>query len=858
MNIDSESSSRESIKSSIQTLSKQLNECFLTHSIQMLLRERAKHFDQLLINLWQEYKLNDDNLSLNAVGGYGRQALHPHSDIDLAIIYDGNLSNEQQENLSLFLTKLWDFGVDIGQSVRSVKESIQAAKNDITIATNLLDIRNLAGSGAHTDFIRENLYQNKLWSSQSFYQAKIAEQNARHEKAKDTSLYLEPNLKNNPGGLRDAHTIMWIAQKHFSVENANALRSTGFLQQDELAELTESYDFICRVRWALHSITDSAQENLLFEHQADVAEFMHFGSGDNSQTAIERMMKQLYRAMTRVRELNQMISDSFKLDTLNGRIAEHNTIIDEYFMVRDNLIEAQFEHVFINKQQVIRLFRLIADNKDIHGIAPQTLRLLRQTRRGLLGELQDYQGCREEFLAILAHPIGTQKALALMHRYGILASYFPQWRLIEGQMQFDMHNAYTVDEHSFKTLQFIDSFKRSKDKTSLAYSVCRSIKDELALKFAALFHHLSGKQAIDKNTLSAMQAKEIADLHQLKHSTKNRIQWLIANQDLLISAIQTKNINETDEIKRLALLIGSQEKLNALYILTMADMMATNENYFNDWHEYQLNQIYMFLRDALSQGLENIFAARQVIRENKQDAKKLLNELGVNEGQISACWATLPNTFFSHNSLQDIVSITEVIAQSTSDKVVFFIENSEQNITSLVVYTQDRPKLFVDLFKTFSSSKLRVKDAQIMRTKDSFALEIFRLLDHNDEPIDDDYRLQSVIKRVEQTLVNEFTPSSLSTPLSVRNFEHTPNIELLKTTRKNKALLKVNTLDDPSYIEQICHLFTEHNFFIHSAKISTLGETTENVFLVSHADADADQQVVEHQKLVELLEKAIS
>ena len=854
MNIEIKLPSSTDIKSSIQQMSDQLNDCFLTHSIQMLMKERAKHFDQLLINLWQQYEFDNDNISLNAVGGYGRKALHPHSDIDLAIIFNGKLSSEQQEKLSFFLTKLWDFGVDIGQSVRSIDESVKAAKGDITIATNLLDIRCLIGNQTHTDVIRENLYKNKLWSSQSFYQAKIAEKDTRHIKAKDTALYLEPNLKNNPGGLRDAHTIMWIAQKHFSVENANALKSTGFLQQDELAELTESYDFICRVRWALHSVKDSAQEVLLFEHQAEVAEFMHFGSGDNSQTAIERMMKQLYRAMTRVRELNQMISDSFKLDTLNARAAEKNTIIDEYFMVKNNLIEAQFEHVFINKQQVIRLFKLIAQSKDIDGIAPQTLRLLRHTRRGLLGELQDYQGCREEFIAILNHPSGTQKALALMHRYGILASYFPQWRYIEGQMQFDMHNAYTVDEHSFKTLQFIDSFKHSKDKTSLAYSVYRSVKDELALKLAALLHHLSGKQAIDKNMLSAMQAKEIADLHLLKNSTNKRIQWLITNQDLLISAIQTMNINEPEEIKRLAQVINSQEKLNALYILTMADMLATNENYFNDWHEYQLNQIYMFIREALNHGLENIFEARQVIRENKQDAKQLLIESGVEQQKITDRWAVLPNSFFSNNLLHDIVRISSVVIDKASESPVFTIDNSEQNITTLVVYTKDRPNLFSDLFKTFTSSKLRVKDAQIMRTKDDYALEIFKLLDQNDEPIDDEYRLKSVIERVKQTLANEFTPSSLSTPLSVRNFDHTPNIELLKTTSKNKILLKVNTLDDPNYIEQICHLFSKHNYFIHSAKISTLGETTENVFLVSHAQ----DKVIEQDKLIGLLEEEIA
>ncbi|WP_448565012.1 [protein-PII] uridylyltransferase [Thalassotalea ganghwensis] len=847
--------SRASLQTGLEQLSSRLNECFLTHAIQKLMQERARYFDQLLIELWRHFELDQStNLSLNAVGGYGRKGLHPYSDIDLAIIYHDDLSEIQESQLSDFLTKLWDLGVDIGQSVRTVEQSISAAQQDITIATNLLDLRYLIGEQEHAFTIQKALYSNQLWSSASFYQAKIAEQDERHQKAANTSLYLEPNLKNNPGGLRDAHTIMWIAQKHFSVDNSEALKTTGFLQADELAELNESYDFICRVRWALHTVTNSAQEVLLFQNQADVAKFLHFGSGSNSQTAIERMMKQLYRAMTRVRELNQMISDSFKLDTLEERGSELAVEIDEYFEVKDGLIEAKFDTAFIDKRQVIRLFKLIADNKKIQGIAPETLRLLRKTRRGLLGELQDYQGCREEFLAVLGHPTGAQRALALMHRYSILASYLPQWRLIEGQMQFDMHNAFTVDEHAFKALQFIESFKQIKDKSSLAYSVSQSVKDELALKFAALFHHLSGNQAIDKNELSAMQAKEVAELHQLKASAVKRIYWLIANQDLLISAIQTKNINEPEEIRRLAQAIGSQEKLNALYILTMADMMATNENYFNDWHEYQLNQFYLLVRDALNQGLENIFASREVIRENKHDAMEKLDELGIGPEQVKACWALLPNNFFSHNTLQDIISISEFLLTKDEQSSAFAVNNHEQNITTLVVYTEDRPKLFSDLFKTFSSSKLRVKDAQILRTKNDYILEIFKLLDHNDDAFDDKYRLKSVLKRVEQTVANQFTPSSLATPLSVKNFDHAPNFELLHTTKKNQALLKVNTLDDPRYIEQICDLLATNQFFIHSAKISTLGETTENVFLVSNSE----QQAIEQEQLLNLLEQEIS
>ncbi|GLX79439.1 bifunctional uridylyltransferase/uridylyl-removing enzyme [Thalassotalea insulae] len=844
------------LRQQIAQFDQTLNESFHTDSIQSLMQKRADFFDQLLIALWQSSELEQSPLSLNAVGGYGQKRLHPQSDIDLAIVSDGKIPRDIEQKLSQFLTKLWDLGTDIGHSVRSVKEATKLAKTDITIATNLLDIRPLIGNQNHASTIKEAMFSDTIWTSEKFFHAKLAEQEQRHQKAKNTALYLEPNLKNNPGGMRDVQTIHWIAQKHFLIHNPKTIKSTGFLTSDETSELLESYDFVCRVRWALHSVVKRPQEILLFDYQSEVAKFMRFGSGDNSQQAIESLMGYLFRAMTRIRELNQMLSDSFEFDILKSQRPKPDCVIDDYFVVRNNLLEARYDEVFIDKRQVIRVFLLIAEHDDIKGIAPETLRLLRQTRRRLLGELSGYQGCREEFIKLLQHPNGLKTSLSLMHRYGILASYSSQWKQIEGQMQYDMHNAYTIDEHTFKAVQAIDSFSDRANKQSFIYNINQYIKDRNALILATLCHHIAGKQAVGDNQLNAIIAQEFAENHQIKNSTIKRIFWLVANQELLITTTQSQDITDPEVIKQLAKQVGSVDKLNALYVFTVADMIATNDEYWNEWHECQLKQLYLATRDALKQGIENIFEVRTLIRENKNDAKTQLSELAIDQLALQTLWSSLPNHFFSGNNVEEIVEISQKILNKTPENDTIFIsENLSLSSTCLTVYTKDRPKLFVDIFNTLASAKLKVKDAQIMQTKDGMVLEIIKLLDNYNEPITEEFRIKQIVSRVEKAINSQKVTNNLTTPRFVKNFDNTTVVEFLKSSKKNKSLLKVNTLDDPSYMEEICAVFAERELTIHSAKISSLGESTENVFLVSKHDNEPFTDDEKQQLSVQLVHR---
>jgi len=859
MNIkDLEFSNSLEIRAYVEQHEASFNTQFFETSIENLLNKRAALFDELLARLWSYYNLDAPNLSLNAVGGYGRSTLHPKSDIDICIIFSDRLSPEQETNLSSFLTKLWDFGVEIGHAVRSEKDNIDCARQDITIATNLLDIRTLSGTSCHANHIQDTLYNSEIWTSRTFFECKIQEQENRHSKAKNTTLYLEPNIKNNPGGMRDFQTIVWIASKHFNVSDVKSLKSLGFLKSDEYSELIESYDFICRIRWALHTISKRPEERLLFDHQLAVAEFMKFGHGDNGQLAVEKMMRQLFRAMTRVRELNQMMADVFKREILQAGSTSNTIEIDESFSICNDMIQANYDEVFYNKANVIKLFRLIAQNDKIKSITPETLRLIRLTRRRLLGEFQDYQECRKEFLAIIKHPNGLKLAFSLMHRYGILASYFPQWKAIEGQMQFDMHNAYTVDEHACKLIQFLNSFNTSQGHKSLVNSIYKASPIKHVLVIAGFCHDLSGKQSHEANELSAIHAHEFSSLHQLKKSETELVTWLVKNQNLLISTTQTQDIKDPEIINKIAKTVGTESKLNALYCFTVADIKATNDHLWNEWQESLLDELYFSLRKTLKQGLENVFHVRTIIRENKAEALTALLSQGFSSHQVKSLWVSLPSSFFSSNQVEELIDFSTIILNSDNDQpVVSLSEDSNLGCTNLLVYVKDRSMLFVDLFNTLVSLKIRVKEAQILKTKSDHVLEIIKILDHTGESISDVFRLRRITKRINEMLLSQKSVPKPVKPNFVNNFENDPTVEFLSTPKLNKTLLRINALDDPLFIEKICSVFKNQELTIHSAKISTLGECSENVFLISkeHNEPLTDSDKID---LVDLLVEKIA
>ncbi len=833
--------------SELQTILKDwdklLDDKFIELGIDQLLELRSDMIDKLLSQLWQQHDLVQEPLSLNAVGGYGRRTLHPHSDVDISVIFNGELSASQQQKVQAFLTQLWDLGLDLGHSVRSLQQCEQEAQKDVVTATNLLDIRNICGDPSHAESVLQLLYQEALYSSQQFFEAKTEEQHQRHLKYRDVNFSMQPNLKNSPGGLRDIQTLIWIARKHFQLDDWQQLPETGYCSEDELAELLECQYFIWRVRWALHKCAKRGENRLLFDYQAQVAQLMGFG--DTGNVAIEKMMRQLFRAMKRVRELNQMLLLFFQQRVLE-QWAPAGSIINDQFAINGGLIHARKSTIFIERKNIIKLFLLIAQHpQEIKGISPDTLRMLRQTRRRLLGDLQDFDECRKLFVKLFQTPGAMGLAITLMHRFGMLSAYLPQWRNVIGQMQFDLYHAYTVDEHTYRLLNKLHEFETQQveKSQSLAASIYRNMDNKLPLRIGALFHDIAKGRGGDHSELGAVDVEHFAKLHQLRESETNTVRWLVENHLLMSVTAQRQDIYDPEVIKTFAKQVGTQWRLDNLYCLTVADINATNDNLWNDWRASLIRKLYYSTKRALRDGLENVREVRTLVRENKAEALQHIAELSQSDeyldSDIQQLWKRLPLSFFTSCEPQEIARYTDKILQQPQQAIITVDKHLVKGCNEVFVYMPDQKGLFVALFKTLSSLNVSVHDAQIALTKDGQVLETLKILDYDDNPITDPFRLSQIEDRLRQVLLEGQPLPTPSKPRHLRAFDNSTSVEFINSRKKDRSLLCVNALDNPQLMEKICSAFRTLEINIHSAKISTIGEMTDNVFLLSSRENKA-------------------
>ncbi|QBF82003.1 [protein-PII] uridylyltransferase [Shewanella maritima] len=859
------------LKHAIKALDEQLHACILDYSINETLLKRAEFFDQLLTLLWQQQGFDSNNLSLNAVGGYGRKTLHPYSDIDICIIHSNALTAEDGDKAGAFLTALWDLNLDLGHGVRSLNDTFSACKNDITIATSHLEIRHICGNSDHEQQVLQAMYADKLWSSQSFFSAKKQEQQLRHQKAGGTAYSIEPNLKNSPGGIRDIQTLTWISRKHFNAADMHGVRSQGFFSNDEYAELIECQNILFRVRFALHQVAGRSENRLLLQYQADVAKMMGFGEGsslgEGGNIAIEKMMRQLFRVMKRIRELNQLLMAYFERAILPKNHTEPQ-VLNEQFEIVDNHIHVRHDDVFIDRTQILALFELIAEHHEqIVGITPETLRLLRQVRRRLMADLQDFQACREKFVAIFNNHRGLGLALTLMHQHGILSSYLPQWRQIVGQMQFDLFHAYTVDEHTHKVVQNVLKYAHTKQDgavdsaTRLASEIYQKMSNKSSLLFGALFHDLAKGRGGDHSELGAVDALHFARYHGLKQSQQQLVSWLVEQHLLMSVTSQRMDIYDPDVVQRFAKQVGTQTRLDALYCLTIADIQATNVDLWNDWKAALIRDLYFATRNVLRSGGENVLQLRTIVREHKQEALGLM-QLDDNGAQaVKEVWKQLPISFFSHAEADDIARYSKALvahkatlpnADNPFDTLIVIDDTVVKGCSDVFVYTQDRAGLFVKLFKTLSALKISVKQAQISRTKDGYVVESFKILDFDEKPIDSQSRRELIINKLKSVLDNNAKPPKQRLSRQHQSFDNQPNVEFLYSRHSTRSLISVSALDTHEFMDKVASAFRELDLNIHSATISSVGERADNVFLVSNNQGQQlDQR--EQQALSNLL-----
>ncbi|MEZ8820446.1 bifunctional uridylyltransferase/uridylyl-removing protein GlnD [Vibrio sp. 10N.222.54.A1] len=840
----------------------QKNEFLNHHPVTDLVLLRSEYMDLLLNRLWENFGFNKlPHISLVAVGGYGRGELHPLSDIDILIVSQKTLPPALGEKVSQFITLLWDLKLEVGHAVRTITECLDIGTDDLTVATNLQESRLLCGSEDTFQELKLKIHSDSFWPSETFYKAKIQEQRERHARYHDTTYNLEPDIKSTPGGLRDIHTLSWVARRHFGATSLLEMSKYGFLTDAEYRELVECQDFLWRVRFALHIELRRYDNRLTFAHQAQVAE--HLGYTGEGNRGVEMMMKEFYRTLRRVAELNKMLLKLFDQAIINGGQTQDAEILDSDFQRRGSLIEARKPALFqARPETILDMFIHIANDSTIEGVSPPTLRQLRTARRRLNRFLHTIPEARDKFMDLVRHPNALHKAFSLMHKLGVLSAYLPQWSQIVGQMQFDLFHVYTVDEHSIRLLKHINRFGQieNHDKHPICCEVYPRVQKKELLILAAIFHDIGKGRGGDHSEIGAVEAYSFCIEHGLSKPEAKQVAWLVQNHLLMSVTAQRRDIYDPDVITEFAKKVRDEESLELLVCLTVADICATNPELWNSWKRTLLAELFHSTQRALRRGLENPVDVRDRIRHNQQMASALLRKEGFTAREIEVLWQRFKADYFLRHTHKQIAWHCEHLLrlEDPSQPLVLISKKATRGGTEVFVYCKDQAALFATVVAELDRRNFNVHDAQVMVSKDGHVLDTFIVLDQHGEAIDE-ARHKAVAKHLTHVLADG-RPTKIRTRRTPRNLQHfkvKTLVEFLPTKSKKRTLMELRALDTPGLLAQVGATFAELDINLHGAKITTIGERAEDLFILT-SEAGGRLSEEQEQALRERLTEHVS
>jgi [protein-PII] uridylyltransferase len=827
-----------------------------------LIKHRAAYIDQLLSLLWQRQSWGDSALALVAVGGYGRGELHPHSDIDLLILLGPDCKGVEEE-VSEFLTLLWDIGLNVGHSVRNLKECEDRAREDITVVTNLMESRVIQGSAGLMAEVRAAISTDKMWASADFFKAKLTEQQHRHTKFADTEYNLEPNVKSSPGGLRDIQIIRWIAERHFGVKNLQELQDEEFLNADELEILSRGRDFMWQVRYALHMITGREDDRLLFDHQRELAAMWGFTDGD--RLAVEQFMQTYYRWALSLGQLNEVLVQYFDQAILRADSVDEIGELNERFEIRNGYIEARNESLFASEpSSLLEVFLLCATHENVIGIGAKTIRLIRDHRHLIDEAFRARPKNHALFLDILRAPYKMTLTLRRMNRYGVLGMYIPEFGRIVGQMQHDLFHTYTVDAHTLQVIQNMRRFNITAYEENFPVSsrVARRLPKIELLYLAGLFHDVGKGRGGDHSELGAVDSRIFCQTHGLSQQDTNLVVWLVESHLTMSAVSQRKDISDPDVILQFAQHVGNQERLDYLFTLTVADINGTNPTLWNAWRGSLLRQLYTETKRALRRGLENPVDKQVWIDETRNAAIDILEYRGFTVAELDALWQERGEDYFLRERAEDIAWHTEAVAgHYEPDKPLVLIRNtidsSVANTTQIFIHARSRAQLFSSICALLEQLDLSVHDARIYNDNHGMSLDTFFVLDPSGQSIaEDGQRLRDIAEQLTIGLsAAEDYPNIVErrTPRQMKSFTIPTETRMSIDEIKNVSVLEVATPDRPGLLARIGRIFVEFNVTLQAAKIQTLGERVEDVFFIT----DENQQAITDGDLCAAIQAAV-
>ncbi|HEY9100698.1 [protein-PII] uridylyltransferase [Chitinimonas sp.] len=791
--------------------------------------------DQFLLARWQELQI-DPAVALIAVGGYGRGQLFPCSDIDLLMLLPEDSSQATLDKLQDLIGLLWDLGLEVGHSVRTIAECIEEAGKDITVQTTLLETRLLAGStAAYAELVRTVFAR---LDPRTFFEAKLLEQQQRHERYQGSVNKLEPNVKEAPGGLRDLHLILWLAQACKLACDWGELHKAGVLTGQELRKLKRAEKMLWSFRIALHLTAGRREDRILFDYQNALAK--RFGYADtDANRASEQLMAVYYLSARIVAQLQPLIIQAIRRK-LYGRAQLEVRQLNERFVARGHLLEIARPDVYEQTPSaILETFLVMQQHPELTAIGADTLRALWHARPRINAAFRRDPVNKALFMEIVRQPWGTTRVMRRMNQYGVLGRYIPAFGKIVGRMQHDLFHVYTVDEHILMVLRNLRRF--ATPAFNHEYPTCSQLIEAFerpeVLYLAALFHDIGKGRGGDHSQLGKVDAREFCEAHGLADEDTDMVAWLVEHHLTMSSVAQKQDVYDPDTVAEFARIVKDERHLTALYLLTVADIRGTSPKVWNGWKAKLLEDLFRATRRYLTGETLN---ATDALDERRSEAASLMRRHGLRDDAHLPFWKTLDAVYFLRHDAPEIAWHGRVLwGRYDKDEIVVRARPVEQDEgLQVLVYCPDRPDLFARICAFFERAGYSIFDAKIYTTLRGYALDSFYvdIADGRDTDYRDlvgyiEYELAQLIAR------NEPLPPPLSGRLSrvLKHFPLPPQVLIRQDDKQKLHILSLVAGDQPGLLSRIARVLSTHGIGIHSAKIMTLGERAEDTFTISGA-----------------------
>ncbi len=834
-------------------------------SSQDIVHHHAWFVDQLLHYAWahfQESLQPSIDMALIAVGGYGRGELHPYSDVDLLIL----LPQDDYQQISPFtealLRFLWDIGLEVGHSVRSVKDCVSAAKADITVATNLMEARHLEGDVGLLPKMRRRTEPNKLWAPRKFYEAKLAEQEARYRKYNETAYNLEPNIKEGPGGLRDLQTISWIIQRRYGVTDLRGLIDINFLNEEEYRALVRGRNFLWKLRIGLHYAAGRCEDRLLFEHQRTLAAELGYEDREGN-LAVEQLMKRYYRTVKELRLLNEILLQTYEEE--NSAVnAQGGESLNNRFRINNGYLEAMDDRLFERQPEaILETFLLLTEHPDLKGIHAGTIRKIRANTDRINQSFRDDPANHKLFMTIMRQQYGITRVLRRMNALGVLGAYIPVFGGVVGQMQHDLFHVYTVDAHSLFVVRnlrrfFVDRFKSE-------FPFCSQIASQLAkperLYLAGLFHDIAKGRGGDHSVLGEADSLEFCRQHNLSDYDSHFVSWLVRNHLLMSYTAQKEDISDTAVIARFVEKVGDQEHLDNLYLLSVADIRATSPHVWNAWKGKLLEELYIVATHALSLGKGNPIRMEDRISDAKQEAQKYINTGNISIDNAHEFWSSLRQDYFLRYNAEELAWHVNAIASTRAIDLPLVVIRHDSNLGAFVflIYAAESDPFLSTVTGAFERLNLSITDARIHNTLSGFALYSFVVLTGAEEEaqVSELAALQHELRRLILNPNAETRPRVTRISRTLKQFPIEPRVRFDSTQSAN-TVMEVVAQDQPGLLHRVARCLWYCRVKLVSAKIGTFGERAEDVFIITDRDGNPVKDSATRNCLSSRIEDALS